>query len=182
MFRSFNAKNLGSVGQRDAKLLAIKLWEWLDPGWSWIQADWFEWGWGRAADFFFRPPTLTAGNFEALWSTEPKSLALKDLNLYKRYIKHQETSYNFRLGFALSNRFHLHRAYLVTILFILILAVFSQHTLANCIGCSIHIFEVSLWISLCKLPNLPPWTSLNWSTSWDGRKSRSIWKSDFENS
>ena len=31
-FRSFTAKNLGSVGQRAAKLLAIKLWEWFNPG------------------------------------------------------------------------------------------------------------------------------------------------------
>ena len=40
---------------------------------------------------------------------------MKDLNLLKRYIKYQETSYNFRLGFALSNRPHLHRAYVVTV-------------------------------------------------------------------
>ena len=26
----------------------------------------FEWGRGRAADFFLRPPTLKAGSFEAL--------------------------------------------------------------------------------------------------------------------
>ena len=38
-FRSFNSKNLVSVGQRAAKLLAIKLWEWFDPGRSRIRAD-----------------------------------------------------------------------------------------------------------------------------------------------
>ena len=31
------------------------------------------------------------------------------------YNKNQEASYNFRLGFALSKRSHLHRAYLVTV-------------------------------------------------------------------
>ena len=31
-FRSFDSENLGSVGQRAAKLLAIRLWEWFDPG------------------------------------------------------------------------------------------------------------------------------------------------------
>ena len=39
------------------------------------------------------------------------------------YDKYQATSNNFRLGFALSNRHHLHRAYLVTVRFHLILSV-----------------------------------------------------------
>ena len=65
-FRSFNAKNLGSVGQRAAKLPAIKLWEWFYPARTKIRADWFECGRGCVADFFLRPPTLTASNFEAL--------------------------------------------------------------------------------------------------------------------
>ena len=30
-FRSFNPVNIGSVGQRAAKLLSIKLWEWFNP-------------------------------------------------------------------------------------------------------------------------------------------------------
>ena len=38
-FRSFFSKNLGSVGQRAAKLLAIKLWEWFDPERSRIWAE-----------------------------------------------------------------------------------------------------------------------------------------------
>ena len=57
------------------------------------------------ADFFLRPPTLTAGNFEALQPTDLKFSALKDQNL-ERYQKYQETINNFRLGFALSNRPH----------------------------------------------------------------------------
>ena len=43
-FRSFVAENLESVGQRAAKLPAIKLWEWFDPGRSRTRADWFDWG------------------------------------------------------------------------------------------------------------------------------------------
>ena len=35
------------------KLPAIKFWEWFDPMGSQIQADWFEWGQGQVADFFF---------------------------------------------------------------------------------------------------------------------------------
>ena len=40
--RSFNAENLESVGQRAAKLPAIKLWEWFDPGTTRTQAEWFD--------------------------------------------------------------------------------------------------------------------------------------------
>ena len=65
-FRSFNDRNMGSVGQRAAKLLAIKLLEWFDPGTTQIRADWFDQGQGRVADFFMRPPTLKASNFAAL--------------------------------------------------------------------------------------------------------------------
>ena len=65
-FRFLIAENLGSVGQRAAKLPFIRLWEWFERGRTRIRADWFEWGWGCAADLFLRPPTLKAGNFEAL--------------------------------------------------------------------------------------------------------------------
>ena len=51
-----------------------------------------------------RPPTLTTGNFEAIWLKDLKFLAIKDLNTKK-------------------STPHLHRAYLVTVPFILILAV-----------------------------------------------------------
>ena len=48
---------------------------------------------------------------------------MKDLKIVKECTRNQEARYNFRLGFALSNRPHLHRASLVTVPFILILAV-----------------------------------------------------------
>ena len=35
--------------------------------------------------------------------------------LFNKYTKNQEASNNFRIGFALSKRPHLHRAYLVTV-------------------------------------------------------------------
>ena len=60
-----------------------------------------------------RPPTLTAGNFAALWPTDPKFLALKDLNPFKTVSKVQKTSSILRVGFALSKWPHLHRAYVV---------------------------------------------------------------------
>ena len=64
-----------------------------------MQAKWFEWGRGRLAHIFLRPPTLKVGNFEALLCTDPKLLALKDLILFKKYIKNQKASYNFKLDF-----------------------------------------------------------------------------------
>ena len=84
-YRSLDAENLESVGQRAAKLLAIKLWEWFDPGTTRIRANWFERGQGRSAGFYLWPPTLTAGNFEALWPTDPKFSVLKDLNPFLKY-------------------------------------------------------------------------------------------------
>ena len=75
------------------------------------------------ADFFVRPPTLTAGNFEAIWPKDLKFSAIKDLNCLKKYAKYQEASSILKMGFALSKRPHLHGAYVVTVPFILILAV-----------------------------------------------------------
>ena len=74
------------------------------------QAEWFKWGQGQVADFFLRPPTLTASNFEALKPTDLIVTVSKDLNLLKKYTKNQEASYNFRLGFTLSNRPHFQSA------------------------------------------------------------------------
>ena len=108
-FRSFNAENVGSVGQRAANLPAIKVWEWFDPGPPRTRADWFECGRGRMADFFVRPPTLTTGNFEAIWPKGLKFLAIKDLNCLKKYAKYQEAGSISKVGFALSKWPHLHR-------------------------------------------------------------------------
>ena len=76
-----------SVGQKAAKLLAVKIWEWFDPRRSRIQAEWFERGQGRAADFFVRPPTLIASNFDGLWPTDPIFLAEKELIPFPKYSK-----------------------------------------------------------------------------------------------
>ena len=86
MFRSFNAENFGSVGQRAAKLLAVKVGLLkkksaasaipakvcasaigpgvLEPGP--IALAHTSAGMAEAADFFLRSPTLTASNSVAL--------------------------------------------------------------------------------------------------------------------
>ena len=131
-FRSFNAENVGSVGQRAAKLPAIKVWEWFDPGPPRTQADWFECGWGWMADFFVRPPTFSTGNFEAIWPKEFKFLALKDLNPFKTVLKVQEASSILRVGFALSKWPHFNSAYLLRVPFS------SSIPLKRCIICRLN--------------------------------------------
>ena len=113
-FRSFNDKNLGSVGQRAAKLPAIKLWEWFDPGCSRKWADRFECGQGWKADFFFRPRTLMAGNFAALWPEDSKFLAFNNLNLLKKHTKNQIGSSILEAVFVFSKWPHLHRIYVIS--------------------------------------------------------------------
>ena len=108
-FRSFNAINLGSVGQRAANLPTIKIGEWFNPGCSPTRADRFECGQGCLADFLLRPPTLTASYFAALWPTDPKFSAFKHLNFLKKHTKNQEASNILRVVFAVSKWPHLHR-------------------------------------------------------------------------
>ena len=54
----------------------------------------------KAADFFLRTPTLTASNFAALCPADPKSLTLKDLNLFLKRIKFQGAGSILRVDFA----------------------------------------------------------------------------------
>ena len=123
-FMSFNVENLECLHQRISKLLVIKYWEWFDPGQSWTRADWFEWGLDQAAEFFLRPPTLTSGNLKALWPTDPKSLALKDLNLLSiQNIKRLATILDC---FALSIRPHFNSTYLQRVPFSYDIAVYVK--------------------------------------------------------
>ena len=68
-----------------------------------------DWGRGRLADFFLRPPTLTVSSFAALWPKDFKFSAKKDLNLLKRYTKNQKAGSILKVDFALSKWPHLHR-------------------------------------------------------------------------
>ena len=112
-FRFFNTVNKVSVDKRALKLLAVK--------------------YGGLKKKFVAQPrphsnksaqiqvclglnysqSLIACNFAALWPTDLKSLALKDLNPFKTVSKVQKTSSILRVGFALSKWPHLHRAYVV---------------------------------------------------------------------
>ena len=112
--RSFNAENLESVGQRAAKILAFKVGGWKKilpigpPRAKRVRT----WPIGR---FFFQPPTLKANIFAALWPTDSKFSALKDLDSFKMVSKVEEASSILRMVFSLSKWPHSHRAYLVTL-------------------------------------------------------------------
>ena len=113
-FRSLNAENLESLGQRTTKIPAFKV-----GGWKKILPICLPrakrvrtWPIGR---IFFQPPTLKAGIFAALWPTDSKFSALKDLDSFKMVSKVEEASSILRVVFSLSKWPHLHRAYLVTL-------------------------------------------------------------------
>ena len=84
-----------------------------------------DWGRGRLADFFLRPPTLTASNFAALWPTDSKFSTIKDLNLFKRYTKNQKAGSILKVDFALSKWPHFNSIYLVRVPFLTNIAVSS---------------------------------------------------------
>ena len=62
---------------------------------------------------------------------------MKDLDFLKKYTKNQEVSYNLRLGFAPSNRPHLHRAYEVTVCNQNFIAVFAMYALRHTVTCNL---------------------------------------------
>ena len=57
--------------------------------------------------------------------SDGKYTVLKDLNLFKKYTKNQETSHNFKLGLTLSNRPHFNSVYLVRVPFLTGIAVYA---------------------------------------------------------
>ena len=114
-FRSFNTENLGSVGQRASKLPAVKV-----GGHKKKSADWprplsNQLAWVRTQAESNHSQSLMARHFAALWPTDPKFSALKDLNPFKKLWKLQDASSSLRTVFALSKWPHFHRAYLLAI-------------------------------------------------------------------
>ena len=84
---------------------------------------------------------MKAGNFEALLCTDPIFTALKVLNPLKKYNKNQEASYNFKLGFALSNRPHFNSVYLVRVPFLTGIAVYNSRYMPIALHCVKIIIE-----------------------------------------
>ena len=82
---------------------------------------------------------LKAGDFAALWHTDPKILVLKDLNPICIVSKVKETSSVLRVSFALSNWPHFHRVYLLTVCNQKLIAVFPP-PLGVCMETLLHLF------------------------------------------
>ena len=82
-------------------------------------------GMAEAADFFLRTQTLTASYFDALWPTDPKFLAIKDLNPFQTVSKVQEASIILMVGFALSKWPHFNSIHLVRVPFLTGIAVYD---------------------------------------------------------
>ena len=132
-FRSINAKNLGSAGQRAAKLPAVKV-----GGLKKKSASRPRPHPNQAARVRFRTQSnhsqsLMAGNFAALWPTDSKFSSIKDINLLKKDTKNQEASSILKVVFAFSKWPHLHRAYLVTVCYRSFIAVRQQQNVHFCV-------------------------------------------------
>ena len=90
--------------------------------------------------------SLMAGNFAALWPTDSKFSALKDLILFSTVSKDQKASSILKVGFALSKWPHLHRAYVVSVWFFL-------NTIVSCF--ILPLYEVTLTTTTKKLNKKP---------------------------
>ena len=126
--RSFIAKNLGLVGWRAAKLLAIKF-----GGLKKKSAAKPRLHSNRSAHIWERPQSLMAGNFTALWPTVFKFLSSKDQKPFKKYIINQVASSILRMVFALWMWPHLHKAYQVTVCSVLTAAVCTFFCIRFCL-------------------------------------------------
>ena len=101
-FRYFNTVNMGSVGQRASKLLAVKV-----GGLKKKSAIWPRPLSNQSAQVRKRPgsnlsQSLTDSNFAALWPKDPIFTASIDLNPLKSYFKYQEAGSTLRVIFACS--------------------------------------------------------------------------------
>ena len=125
-FRSLNAENLRSVGQRASKLPAVRFGglKKKSAAWPWPLSNQSAQIQSRASSNHFQ--SLTASNFKALWPTDLKFSAFKDLFPFSIVSKAQEAGSILRVNFALSKWHHLHRAFSLTVPFDLILSVYEK--------------------------------------------------------
>ena len=137
--RSFNDKNLGSVGQRAANLPAIKVGG-LKKKSAFQPRPHSNWparvGEQPVSNHF---QSLMAGKFAALWSTDPKFSSLKDLNLLKKYTKDQEASCILKVVFALTKWPHLHNNLPKSRFLLLLTALYDLSKLLECTATFNHI-------------------------------------------
>ena len=112
--RSFDAENLGSVCQRAAKLLAVKVGG-LKKVCQPAPAPVSQCARVRTPAPSNHSQSLMAGNFAAIWPTDPKFSASKDLIPFTAVSEVQEASSILKVSFDFSKWPHFHKAYQVTI-------------------------------------------------------------------
>ena len=122
---------MGSVGQRASKLLADKVGDFKKKFAIWPQPLSNQPAWVQVCPGSNLSQSLTDSNFVALWPTDLIFTASKDLNPLQKYFRYQETSYNFRLGFALSNRLHFNSTHLLRVPFSSSIAVYIFPEILN---------------------------------------------------
>ena len=104
-----------SVGQRAAELPAVKVGAWKKKSANRPRPHLKQSARVRCLARSNHSQSLMAGNFAALWPTDSKFSALKDLILFSTVSKDQKASSILKVGFSLSRWPHLHRVYLVTV-------------------------------------------------------------------
>ena len=117
---------MGSVGQRVSKLPALKVGGLKKKSVAWPRPHSNHSALVRDVPGSNHSQSLMAGNFAALWPTDLKFSALKDLIPFSIVSKVQDASSILKVVFALSKRPHLHRAYLVTVSFWSFIAVYTS--------------------------------------------------------
>ena len=135
---------MGSVGQRASKLLAVKVGGLKKK--SAIRPRPLS---NQSAQIRVVPgsnhsQSLLAGHFAALWPTDPKFSALKDLNPSSTVSKIKKAGSILKVVFALSKWPHLHSAYLVTVCRVLITTV---HWLYPCGAIKHMLLNIFLFCS-----------------------------------
>ena len=108
-FRSFNAKNLGSVGQTTLKLQAVKVGGLKKKSAVRPRPHSNHSAQVRGGPGSNHSQNLIAGKFAALWPTDPKFSALKDLNFLKKCTKYQKAIIILTGGLACSKRPYFNR-------------------------------------------------------------------------
>ena len=112
--RSLNAVDMGSVGQKAAKLLAVNVGGLKKKSANRPRPHSKQSARVRCLARSNHSQSLMASNFAALWPTDSKFSAIKDLNLLKKHIKNQVASSILKVVFAFSKWPHLHRAYVIS--------------------------------------------------------------------
>ena len=138
-FRSFHEFSIGSLGQRTAKNLAVKV-----GGLKKNSAAWPEWSHTFEARVWIwpGPDHSQSGNFAALWLTDPLLMVWKDLNTFSMFIGSSISWQQFKALFFSLEQDSFISIYLLRGWFVLVSIFFK--ILKNCHCCCNGLKELIL--------------------------------------